>query len=221
MPPITLLTILSIGFVLGMRHATDADHVVAVTTFVSRQRNARAAALIGTLWGLGHTATILLIGGAIVLLGIAVPIQVGLSMEFAVAVMLVVLGTMNLRRTVSAIEDVGQQECTAPTGTSEYLRSVIVGVVHGLAGSAAVALLVLTTIRDAGWAMIYLGLFGLGTTLGMVLLTLAMSVPLSLATARFAGSRQFLARATGLVSVLFGLFLVYQIGFVDGLIAPN
>ncbi|HEX2881506.1 MAG TPA: high-affinity nickel-transport family protein, partial [Polyangiaceae bacterium] len=204
---------------------TDADHVVAVTTFVSRQRNARAAALIGAFWGLGHTATILLVGGVIVLFGIAVPAQVGLSMEFAVALMLVVLGTMNLKRTVSAIEDVAPPKHTALETTqpslSGYLRPIVVGAVHGLAGSAAVALLVLTTIRDADWAMIYLGLFGLGTTAGMVLLTLLMSVPLSWVTARFAGSSRFLARTTGLVSVLFGLFLVYQIGFVDGLIVPN
>lgn len=227
MPSITLLTILSLGFVLGMRHATDADHVVAVTTFVSRRRNARAAALIGALWGLGHTATILLVGGAIVMLGIAVPTRVGLSMELSVAVMLIVLGMTNIRRTLEAIDDVAQQKrndvstLQPAQSLSGYLRPIVVGAIHGLAGSAAVALLVLTTIREAGWAMFYLALFGLGTTVGMVVLTVMMSVPLSLIAARFTGSERFLARATGLVSVLFGLFLVYQIGFVGGLIVPN
>src|SRR5438552_12923166 len=86
----TLFAILALGFFLGMRHATDSDHVIAVTTIVSRARSARAALWVGALWGLGHSATILAVGGAIVLFGWIIPPRLGLSMEMSVAVMLIV-----------------------------------------------------------------------------------------------------------------------------------
>src|ERR1700730_16027648 len=93
---ITLLSIIALGFFLGMRHATDPDHVIAVTTIVSRQRSTRQAALIGVLWGLGHTITILIVGSAIILFGVVIPARVGLTMEFSVGLMLIVLGAMNI-----------------------------------------------------------------------------------------------------------------------------
>src|ERR1700730_6522023 len=93
---INLLSILSLGFFLGMRHATDPDHVIAVTTIVSRQRSVRHAALIGVLWGLGHTITILAVGSAIILFGLVIPPRVGLSMELSVGLMLILLGVLNL-----------------------------------------------------------------------------------------------------------------------------
>src|SRR5262245_40734713 len=92
----TLPAVLALGFFLGMRHATDADHVVAVSTIVSRQRTLRAAAPIGMLWGVGHTLTILLVGGAILLFGIVIPPRLGLGMELSVALMLVLLGALNV-----------------------------------------------------------------------------------------------------------------------------
>src|SRR5262245_61857530 len=82
-PVMTLLSILGLGFVLGMRHATDSDHVVAVSTILSRERSARAAVLIGALWGVGHTLTIMVVGGAIILFDLVIPARLGLSMEFS------------------------------------------------------------------------------------------------------------------------------------------
>jgi high-affinity nickel permease len=223
-----LLSILALGFFLGMRHATDSDHVVAVTTIVSREKSVLSASLVGALWGLGHTLTILLVGGAIILFGIVLPARVGLTMELSVALMLVVLGVLNVagfRREVRAMQVAhhdGAQEKPSEVGLGRYqaLRSLIVGTVHGLAGSAAVALLVLATIRDAGWGLLYLLLFGAGTVAGMMLITSALAVPLAYSARRFAWSRH-LAWMTGLLSVGFGLFLVYQIGFVDGLFDPK
>jgi high-affinity nickel-transport protein len=226
------LAILALGFFLGVRHATDADHVVAVAAIVSRERTARAALGIGALWGLGHTATILLVGGAIVLFGLVIPPRVGLSMEMSVAVMLVVLGIMNVTGAARAIHEKAAPEDVhreAPGLRHEHpaltraggraLRPLIVGVVHGMAGSAAIALLVLATIRSAAWALVYLAVFGVGTILGMVMLTSAMAVPV----ARFAGRSQnverTLSRITGLVSISLGVFLAYRIGVVDGLFA--
>ena len=93
---VSLLSVIALGFFLGMRHATDPDHVIAVTTIVARHRSVKHAALIGGLWGVGHTLTILAVGGAIILLGWVIPARVGLSMEFSVGLMLILLGIMNL-----------------------------------------------------------------------------------------------------------------------------
>src|SRR5438094_10653868 len=96
MMQITLFSIIALGFFLGMRHATDPDHVIAVTTIVSRQRNVRYAALVGLLWGLGHTITIFVVGSAIIVFGLVIPPRIGLSMELSVGIMLILLWILNL-----------------------------------------------------------------------------------------------------------------------------
>lgn len=202
MSPLALLTL---GFFLGMRHATDADHVVAVTTIVYREPTARGAVRIGALWGLGHTVTILVVGGAIIVFGLVIPVRLGLSMELAVAAMLILLGTLNLTGATRRIDRVGG------------FRPLAVGVVHGLAGSAAIALLVLATIRDVARALLYLAVFGAGTVLGMMLLTTAMTLPIAAASRKFGSIESVTAKATGAVSLVFGLVLVYRIGIVGGL----
>ena len=223
----TLFAILALGFFLGMRHATDSDHVIAVTTIVSRERSPRAALWIGALWGLGHSATILTVGGAIVLFGWVIPPRLGLSMEMSVAVMLIVLGAMNLSGVLSHINrlahrhqhDENLDDAPLPhTHVRGPWRPLTIGVVHGLAGSAAIALLVLATIKSASMALLYLAVFGVGTVAGMMLLTFAMSLPISALSQRFQHAQHLVARATGLVSLGFGLFLAYQIGINGGLL---
>ncbi|RYZ08432.1 MAG: high-affinity nickel-transport family protein [Myxococcales bacterium] len=230
----TLLAVLALGFFLGMRHATDSDHVLAVSTIVSRERTPRGALWIGALWGLGHSATIIIVGGAIVLFGWVIPPRLGLSMEMSVAVMLVVLGVINLSGALSQIERVAHAH-RAPlpvaNGAPPLVASVrphlhargawrplIIGVVHGLAGSAAVALLVLATIKNASTALLYLAIFGLGTVAGMMLLTVLMSLPISALARRFPNSERGVARFAGVLSIAFGLFLAYQIGIGSGLV---
>jgi ABC-type nickel/cobalt efflux system permease component RcnA len=250
-------SILALGFFLGMRHATDSDHVVAVTTIVSRERDIGSAALTGIFWGIGHSIMLLIVGGTIILFGLVIPQRVGMGLEFCVALMLILLGWLNLRafrRSVDAVvaaeknvhvhshqhgdyvhshshshdpESHGHSEKDVPTarldrqfGRSHFyrmLRPMIVGVVHGLAGSAAVALLVLPIIHDPIWAMLYLLIFGLGTIAGMMLITAAIAAPISYSASRFAVFSEYLGGAAGMLSLVFGLFLVYQIGFVDGL----
>ena len=204
----TPLAALGLGFVLGMRHATDVDHVAAVTAMASRERTLRAALSLGTLWGLGHTLTVLVVGGAIVAFGLVVPERLGLSLELGVAVMLIVLGMMNFSRA---------PQYHAHPHKVPFARPVVVGVVHGLAGSAAVALLVLTTVREPLWAFAYLVLFGLGTIIGMALLTATVTMPLAAATRRFERADRYVVRALGLVSIAVGIGLAYRVGFVDGL----
>jgi high-affinity nickel permease len=262
---ITLLSIVALGFFLGMRHATDPDHVIAVTTIVSRQRSIRHAAAIGALWGVGHTITILAVGSAIILFGLVIPPRVGLTMEFSVGMMLILLGVLNLSGMMRWITEtltpmqLGQHAHRHPHGHGDYvhshshghggaethghaedatpvgwmdrtfgrlsiyqvLRPLAVGIVHGLAGSAAVALLVLTTIRVASWAVFYLLVFGLGTVAGMMLITAAIAVPFKFSETRFARLNRGLGLASGVISLGFGLFIVYQMGFVNGLFTHN
>jgi hypothetical protein len=187
-----------------MRHATDADHVVAVTTIVSDRASLWSASAVGALWGIGHTVTILLVGGAIVVFRLTIPPRLGLAMEFAVALMLIALGVMNLLR--------GQRHRTAPSTA----RPVIVGFVHGLAGSAFIALLVVAAVPGAWLGLGYLALFGLGTIAGMALITLTIAVPSTLATQRFGVMQGALRWASGVASVAFGLFLAGQ-GIAAGL----
>jgi high-affinity nickel permease len=260
---ISFLSIIAVGFFLGMRHATDPDHVIAVTTIVSRQRNLLKAAFTGIFWGIGHTLTILAVGTAIILFDVVIPARIGLSMEFSVGLMLIVLGAMNITafmraaRTIAPV--VEEPEAvhshvhahgdyvhkhahghTAEThvhnhptpltwldrafgriGLYQQLRPLVVGIVHGLAGSAAVALLILTTIRNPRWAIVYLLVFGIGTVGGMMLITMSIASAFNFFGRRHENVSHWLGFASGLLSLAFGLFLAYQIGFANGLFSGH
>ena len=261
----TALATVAVGFVLGMRHATDPDHVVAVSTIVTRERTVSHAALIGILWGIGHTLMILAVGAAIILFGLAIPARLGLTMEFSVGLMLIALGLLNLTGAIRWLSEKfapaylgasgthahlhshgGQQHSHASAhrpeshrrgenvnapagllrslavlGPFQILRPLCVGTVHGLAGSAAVALLVLSTIRQPRWAVAYLLVFGVGTIAGMMLITAAMALPFSLVGNQLAWFSRSLATASGLLSLAFGLVVSYHIGFLDGLFSGH
>jgi high-affinity nickel permease len=227
------LSIVALGFFLGMRHATDADHVVAVTTIVSRERSVKLAALIGAIWGVGHTLTIVGVGGAIILFNVVVPVRLGLMMEMAVGLMLILLGVVNVTGSVERVrksglvvrahahDHEGDGVPVGRTGIHRLIRPLTVGIVHGLAGSAAVALLVLTTIRDSAWALAYLLVFGAGTVAGMVLVTTAIAWPFVLTGRRFASTNRRLQIATGVLSLAFGFVVVYEIGYLGGLFGAH
>ena len=251
------LAILVIGFLLGMRHATDPDHVIAISTIVARERSVTKAGAVGALWGVGHSFTILVVGAAIILLGLAVPVRIGLTMEFSVGLMLIILGVLNLTGAMKWMSEKfspahpmvtgehahihghgrklhfhwhahapGSEHHTVSLAPPRWLalprsgstfRPLLIGIVHGLAGSAAVALLVLSTIRDPRWAVLYLLIFGAGTIAGMILITAAMALPLAFVGSRLAWLNGGLVAASGVISLAFGVFLCYHIGFVEGL----
>jgi high-affinity nickel-transport protein len=230
------LFVAGLGLLLGMRHSTDPDHVVAVSTIVSKQRSIRQAGLIGTIWGLGHTLTIFAVGSMIILFGVVIPPRLGLSMEFSVALMLILLGVLNLTgvmqrltsyltpnrtRTVSSRAETMLDRTVGRFGLYQCVRPLVIGIVHGLAGSAAVALLVLSTIHSPVWATVYLLIFGAGTMVGMMCMTAAMAVPLAFAGNRFSSMSRVFSVASGVVSVCFGFFLVYQLGFLGGLFTSH
>jgi len=219
-----------LGFFLGMRHAADADHVVAVSTIVTRQRTLRAGIVTGAVWGIGHTVTILVVGGVVIVCRIVIPPALGLTMEMTVGLMLVTLGLWSLRDVRSSLHGMAGGGAPAHRHGGDdldrrlgriagawLLRPLVVGLVHGLAGSAAIALLVLGTIDDARWAMAYLALFGVGTVVGMVLITAAIAAPFAYASRRSMRLDRQLRLASGLLSLALGLVLVYQIGFGEEL----
>lgn len=246
---LSLLAILILSFLLGMRHATDPDHVVAITTIVTKQRGIAKAGLVGILWGLGHTFTIFVVGTMIILFRVTIPPRVGLSMELTVAAMLILLGALNLTGTLRWLQEnfvpnlrlvatetehsdsAAKFESPTPKlrltaifkglGLFNVLRPIVIGIVHGLAGSAAVALLVMTTIHNPWWAIAYLLLFGIGTIAGMMLITALLAMPFAFTGITFFDWNRGMTIASGLLSLGFGLFLSYQIGFVDGLFSSH
>jgi high-affinity nickel-transport protein len=243
----SILFVTGLGLILGMRHSTDPDHVVAISTIVSKQRSIRNAAFIGSVWGIGHTITIFAVGSLIILFGVQIPPRVGLSMEFSVALMLILLGILNLTGVMQKMTArftpaiASPEDASSPNrsetstksverllessvgrfGLYQCLRPLVIGLVHGLAGSAAVALLVLSTIHSPLWATAYLLIFGAGTMIGMMCMTAAIAIPLTFAGDRFAKLSRHLGTVSGMASLCFGSFLVYQLGFLGGLFTTH
>ena len=239
------LSAVALGLLLGVQHATDADHVVAVATIVSRTRRFGAGALIGAFWGLGHTLTIAAVGVAIILFRVAITPTAGRAMELTVAVMLVILGVARLALALRGARAVPPEHLAElhrhdaasafhshvhahgtvvhrhphvhpssrlaaalnGVGIGQAVRSTLIGVVHGLAGSAAVALLALSTIGDPYLAVGYLLVFGVGTIAGMTAITGLMALPFAAAAGWLARWQRALAAGTGALSVCFGLYL--------------
>ena len=202
---LNLLFAFATSVLLGMRHATDPDHIVAVSTIVSREQSMSRASSIGVLWGAGHTLTIFVVGGMIIAFKVAFTPTIGLSLELVVALMLILLGTLNVLGV------------NAGAAVMNAVRPFMVGVVHGLAGSAAATLLILPLIEDARWAVLYLLVFGFGTIVGMAVMTLAIAAPAALASKRVQGLQRSIRFASGAVSLCFGVYLGWRIGYVDGL----
>ena len=264
---VNFVSIIALGFFLGMRHATDPDHVIAVSTIVSREREIGKSAWIGVFWGIGHTLTIFAVGAAIILFDVAISPRIGLSMELAVGLMLILLGVINVVTFFRELPLTNQRAETPVSSQPEVvhshahshgdfihthshthgpqahvhagqnpvarldrmllrlklyrpLRPLIIGIVHGMAGSAAVALLVLATIRDPRWAVAYLLVFGIGTIAGMMVITMSIASTFRLARGKQVFLRR-LAMASGVLSLGFGIFVAYQIIVVNGLLSAH
>jgi len=246
-----------------MRHATDPDHVIAVTAILTREQRLVAATRTGLWWGLGHSLTVLIVGCAIIVLKVQIPVRLGLAMEFGVGVALILLGLpaaaalltgigarLGMLRQARAAHPVMQVHSHVHShGGGEHshvhvhagseaaahqshlfghgsvshpaprsaLMSFGVGLVHGLAGSAAIALVVLGAIPQPVWGVAYLAVFCVGTIAGMALITTAIGTPMVLAAHRVSRLHRGLVLGSGLLSLCFGLFIAYQMGVSHGL----
>jgi ABC-type nickel/cobalt efflux system permease component RcnA len=234
-----LWTTLTLGFVLGLRHALDADHLAAVSTFVTEERSLLRSSLIGVSWGLGHTAALLVFGLGVAAFRFALTPRFSQFLEFLVGCMLVLLGGNVLYKlakgralhvhthahdggphthlhmhAAAAGHDHPHQHRTLRLGG----RPFVVGVVHGLAGTAALMMLVVSAIPSLWLAAGYILIFGVGSIGGMTVMSLLMSVPLALAAQRLKLVERLIRLAAGLFSLVFGLYLVWEVGLIQSLL---
>ena len=224
------LAILGLGFLLGARHALDADHIAAVSTLLSTRPSLHTSGFIGLCWGLGHTFTLLMVGLAVIFLKVAIPLPVAQMLEVGVGVMLVVLGgslawtIYRDRWHLHTHEHDGahhvhlhrhqeQDDHHHPHWMRLSVRPLCIGMVHGLAGSAALLLIVLSTVQTLGQGILYITVFGIGSIIGMVLIGLLVSIPLVL-SATYGGRVQTLMQGLASVgSVALGIMIIIRNGF--------
>lgn len=200
----SILITLLVGFLLGIKHAIEPDHVIAVTAIASQNKSIGRSSLMGVFWGLGHTLTLLFVGMLLMGTKQAIPEKWAVSLEFLVGVMLVYLGISALRRL--------HKKDTGPIREgSYYARSVFIGMVHGLAGSAAMVVLTLATVQTLWQAMTYILVFGAGTIIGMLVFTTCLGVPFVYAK-RSIGLHQFFSKATAWLSTAYGFYYMYELG---------
>jgi ABC-type nickel/cobalt efflux system permease component RcnA len=229
--------VLGLGLVFGLKHATEADHVVAVSTIVSEHRSLWRAAVVGGLWGAGHTASLVVVGVFVLTLRVAVPAGVADWLEFGVALMIIALGVNAVARALRGRGDAHlhrhrhggvehahlhfhEQDSWQAEGAAGHthavarigLKPVLVGAMHGLAGSAALTLLVLAQIESAALGLLYLAVFGVGSVLGMMLMSGLVGLPFALGARRLGGLNYGLQVAVGALSIAFGVWYAYRIG---------
>ena len=234
---LSTLSVLGLGFALGLKHALDADHLAAVSTLVSERKSLIGSSIVGALWGLGHTIALLAAGIGVILLHVEIGPRTAQGLEFGVAVMLIALGANALwklgrggrlhmhahehgRRVHLHPHVHDQSQRLMPDshhGFALTARPVLVGMMHGLAGSAAVMLLVLSTIRSPLVGFAYIAVFGVGSIGGMLLMSALVSVPFHLTPARFVRAHVAVRALAGIVSLGCGLLMAYDIGVAGGL----
>ena len=237
-----VFALLAVGLVFGLKHATEVDHVVAVSTIVSEHRSVMKSALVGGVWGVGHTASLIIVGVLVLVFRVAIPQRVANWLEFGVALMIIALGVLAIIRVLRKRADIhlhrhshdgqshahvhfhehGTEHANAVSSASPALHShaiarigfkpLLVGAMHGLAGSAALTLLVLTQIQSISLGLLYLALFGLGSTAGMVLMFGLIGLPFALSGRRLTSINYGLQTAAGTLSIAFGLWYAYAVG---------
>ena len=238
MPPTTPLALLGFGFVLGLRHALEADHLAAVSTIVSTRRSAWGASLVGALWGLGHTAALLGVGLVVVGLHAGIPPRLAAGLELGVAAMLIGLG-LNLLWTLLRggslhhhvhahgphlhVHPHVHAPAVVPADghhrVASMRRPFLVGLVHGLAGSAALMLVVAASIPSPAMALAYVVVFGIGSVGGMTAMSAAVGAPMALVTARFARAEALLRAGAALGSVVIGILVAWEISVRAGVLS--
>ncbi|NNE98993.1 MAG: urease accessory protein UreH [Pyrinomonadaceae bacterium] len=224
---LTTITVLVFGFLLGLKHAVEADHLAAVSTIVAERKNLFSSTIIGGFWGVGHTISLLLVGVLVILLKLQISETTERWFEAIVGLMLVALGLNAIRKLftserihVHTHEHEGHKhthihahEKEEAEETHHFLklspRSILIGMVHGLAGSAALMLLIVPTISSASLALIYILVFGIGSIGGMMLMSLLIGLPLHLTAGKFNVLNKLILGGAGLFSLCLGFFIVY------------
>jgi high-affinity nickel permease len=201
------LAVMALGFILGLKHATDPDHIVAVTTFIGKERQLRRACAIGLFWGAGHTIALSVAG--LIVLALRIPMSQWLAdrLELAVAAMLIILGA----RVISTVHSRWHEHHHDFNWRRLGLRTMFVGIVHGTAGSAALTLLVLSTIPSMTAGLLYILIFGIGSLFGMLAISVLLSLPFHFAADHFAPAVRPIQLGTGVFSCAFGIYLAANV----------
>lgn len=215
------------GLLLGLKHAFDVDHLIAVATLVTEYKNTFKAVLIGVFWGIGHTTTLFIIGLTVLLFKIKIPERVSLSLELLVALMLIALGIHALKSDTQPLHSHSHHHDAGETHTHPHTdhrhvhhHSFAIGAVHGLAGSGALMIFILSSYRSLVGGLIYILFFGIGSIVGMTIMSVVIRLPFIYAAKKFATVSHVeknLRLTAGLVSSGFGLWIVYEIGFIEKL----
>lgn len=228
--------ILGLGFILGLKHATEADHLAAVSTIVTERKSLFSSAIVGGLWGLGHTISLIVAGTIVLMLDVKISEQTERALEFCVGLMLILLGANVLRKIIKGGElhfhshDHGVRQHAHPhvhdrkiesPNTHHGLifspRALIIGMVHGLAGSAALMLLILQTISSKTVGLLYIVIFGIGSIGGMMIMSFLVGLPFHLTAFKLSRFNTLLQSAAGLFSLVLGFWIVYEKGVLEGL----
>lgn len=238
LPSVGVFALLGLGLVFGLKHATEVDHVVAVSTIVSEHRNVWRSALVGALWGFGHTASLVVVGLLVLVFRVSIPLRVANWLEFGVALVIITLGVLAVGRVLRKRADVhlhrhshdGQSHVhihfhehgtehadlrSRPAKSHSHairqlgFKPILVGAMHGLAGSAALTLLVLTQSQSVSLGLLYLLVFGVGSTAGMLLMSGLIGLPFALSGKRLTSLNYTLQTAAGGLSIAFGLWYAY------------
>jgi hypothetical protein len=191
-----------LGFLIGLRHAFEPDHLTAVSTLVGEARGARHAALIGVLWGIGHTTSLVVVGVLLVLAGAALPAGAELAFELGVALMLLGLGVRAIAIAIRG--DMRHVHTRMKAGRQRRWRPVMIGLVHGLAGSGALTALVFAQLSGSGARVVYIVLFGAGSIAGMAIASGVAGATLQI-IARSDEVRRRVEITAGTVSIAIGL----------------
>ena len=208
------------GFLLGLQHSLDPDHVAAVSTLVSENRSLRRSALAGAVWGFGHTAILLVAGVVLMLLKVAIPEAVARALELMVGLMLLYLGGSLLKKVVvnkihihvhahGDLEHVHLHSHKVSAEHQHLHKPFLVGVVHGLAGSAGIMLLIMATMSSVTQGFFFTLIFGVGSILGMMISGTLISLPFR-ATARFKRINASFMIVAALITIMIGLSVIRE-----------
>lgn len=206
---IQFISVLLLGLILGIKHSLEPDHIIAVSTIVSKDKRLSRSTLAGAFWGIGHTATLFVFGILIVLLKGELADKWVMSLEFIVGIMLVYLGSKNLLFYTN-------RNVKQPTERTSLIKVTLIGIIHGLAGSAAMVLLTMSTVSTVWQCALYILVFGIGTIIGMLIFTTIIGIPF-VYSSKSITTNKLLVRFAGSVSLAFGVYYMYSIGITDGL----
>jgi ABC-type nickel/cobalt efflux system permease component RcnA len=233
---LSVMAVLALGLVFGLKHATEVDHVVAISTIVSRHKNIFHSALVGALWGAGHTASLLVVAVVVLSLRVTIPAVVSGWLELGVAIMIIFLGISALRRAlrqnahvhvhqhhhdglshthVHFHEDETRHEAALQSQHSHAVsrlgwKPVLIGMMHGLAGSGALMLLVLTQISSSWLGFLYVATFGVGSIVGMLLMSGLIGLPFAFSSRKLTHLHQGLQTVAAVFSICFGIWYAYK-----------